>query len=193
MKKTRKIKQFREWKQYKDGNEIEKNRRLRKGSINHGRNHTSRNSHSFELLSTKIESSFSELGNELSTLRHELQTDIKEIKQNISEQEKSLEAVWSRSEEDQWAENCWNVWGTAPDARRDISPIARTQGPEGKKTSHLRHTRVERICYFEMFSKAPMMIRRKSFLTYWEWIWKSTLARYVSMPYIAAEKAKAEW
>ena len=52
-----------------------------------------------ELLSTRIERSFSELSDELSTFRHEIQTDIKEIKQNIREQEKCLEAVWSRSEE----------------------------------------------------------------------------------------------
>ena len=52
-----------------------------------------------ELLSTRIESSFSDLSNKLSTFRHEIQTDIKEIKQNISGHGKSLEAVWSRSEE----------------------------------------------------------------------------------------------
>lgn len=52
-----------------------------------------------ELLSARIENSFSELSNELSTFRLEIQADIKEMKQTISEQGKSLDAVWGRSEE----------------------------------------------------------------------------------------------
>ena len=54
-----------------------------------------------ELLTTHIDNinRFVELSNELSTFRLEIQAEVKCIKENLSEQDKSLNELWTRNEE----------------------------------------------------------------------------------------------
>ena len=54
-----------------------------------------------ELLTTHIGNinRFVELSNELSTFRLEIQAEVKCIKENLSEQAKSLNELWTRNEE----------------------------------------------------------------------------------------------
>ena len=52
-----------------------------------------------EFLTTHIDNRFAELSNELSTFRLEIQAEVKCIKENLSEQAKSLNEMWTRNEE----------------------------------------------------------------------------------------------
>ena len=52
-----------------------------------------------ELLTKHIDNRFAELSNELSTFRLEIQAEVKCIKENLSEQAKSLNELWTGNEE----------------------------------------------------------------------------------------------
>ena len=51
-----------------------------------------------ELLTTHVDNRFAELSNEMSTFRLEIQAEVKCIKENLSEQAKSLNELWTRNE-----------------------------------------------------------------------------------------------